>query len=251
MKTLLHLSDIHYRNDWPEEQGVVFNSFFHDLKNQIEKNVLGELYLVISGDIVQAGENKDLYDEFISIFKKEFDVVGVTQDRRICAPGNHDVSLHELSRNKVEHDGVISQLNNERDFNDYISRKTTVFNSKFKNYRVFEKKFCLQNVEILLTNSIVNIDPDISIFLINTALTSRGDSSIDKGELCIDTRSLNKWVQETQAKCKILVMHHPIDWLNEWSRKELKEVMDHDVSLILYGHEHDQDFYHRIPSNTE
>jgi len=63
-KYIIHLSDIHYRENWEEEQGVVLNEFFSDLSKQIEKLDSPNIYLALSGDICQTGDNIDLYQSF-------------------------------------------------------------------------------------------------------------------------------------------------------------------------------------------
>jgi hypothetical protein len=46
----------------------------------------------------------------------------------------------------------------------------------------------------------------------------------DQSNLIIDTRKINKWVQENNFKIRVLVLHHPISWLNEWSQSELSNM---------------------------
>ncbi|RZK31608.1 MAG: hypothetical protein EOO61_17825, partial [Hymenobacter sp.] len=74
---LLHLSDLHYRLNWHEDQGVVLKAFFADLAKQAGKIDVDSLYLVFSGDIVQAGGSKELYDSFYDTFDRELNKVGI------------------------------------------------------------------------------------------------------------------------------------------------------------------------------
>lgn len=61
---IVHLSDIHYRCNWDENHGAVFRAFFHDLRNQVEARKPKDVYLVLSGDVIQAGDNSESYNEF-------------------------------------------------------------------------------------------------------------------------------------------------------------------------------------------
>ncbi|RYE12693.1 MAG: hypothetical protein EOP45_22425, partial [Sphingobacteriaceae bacterium] len=98
-----------------------------------------------------------------------------------------------------------------------------------------------------------NIADNIAIFCLNTALYSSGgfENIDDKGKLCIDTRVLYNWVQHNEAKTKILVMHHPIEWLKDWSQIELLKIIKSEFCLCLSGHIHDQSYFHSINKERE
>ena len=48
--TFLHISDLHYRSDWPEETGLVCDKFAEDIKAQALSHE--NAYAVFSGDLV-------------------------------------------------------------------------------------------------------------------------------------------------------------------------------------------------------
>lgn len=248
-KIFVHLSDLHYRLNWEEDQGVVLKSFFADLGKQLNKLNVDNVYLVFSGDIVQAGGNQELYQHFLEYFDVELNKVGIPKSRRICVPGNHDVSVDFIKDNFFEHRGIVSQEIQDWEFNNYVSKQPRLIVDKFQNYKKFEVDFA----NFGISNESVsghgwNISDEISIFCLNTALYSSGgfNSIDDKGKLCIDTRALYKWVQENDAKAKILVMHHPVDWLAEWSQVELTKIIKAEFCLCLSGHVHDQSYFYSI-----
>ncbi|MDD5701202.1 MAG: metallophosphoesterase [Dehalococcoidales bacterium] len=255
-KVIVHLSDLHYRYGWIEEQGVVLSGFFEDLGTQLKKINNADYYLVFSGDIIQSGDDSDGYDAFFSYFDKNLTEIGIPVNNRICVPGNHDVSTEVVSLNKVVHEGVISQGMDETSFNDYIF-KPNILTGKFQKYSKFEQafaKFGLSSSK--LTGAGWNIDDNIGIYCLNTALCSVGglakDHQVhpDKGRLAIDTRTLHSWNQQCKSAVKILVMHHSLDWLIPWSKRELETVLRKDFALCLSGHVHDQDVFHSINKGT-
>jgi 3',5'-cyclic AMP phosphodiesterase CpdA len=93
--TFLHLSDLHFRNNWEEECGLVTTRFFEDLKVQITK--YNDPYLIFSGDVVYAGQEPTLYQTFEDAFARHFETTGLSKSKRICTPGNHDVSRSALN----------------------------------------------------------------------------------------------------------------------------------------------------------
>ncbi len=133
--SIVHLSDLHFRKNWEEDQGVVLDAFFKDLAKQIQHLNKEDIYLVFSGDIVLAGSNKELYDSFLVQFEKECGELGITKKQRICIPGNHDVSQTYIEQCKIEHAGVlaVSIRLNEKDFNDYIGTSPKILLAKFAN----------------------------------------------------------------------------------------------------------------------
>jgi hypothetical protein len=86
------------------------------------------------------------------------------------------------------------------------------------------------------------------MYILNTALYSFGsieDASgqkiDDRKKLRIETRNLHKWTQENTKPFKILVAHHPADWLVDWAKAELHAVASRSFDLLLQGHEHTAD----------
>jgi len=256
-KVIIHISDLHYRQGWVEEQGVVLNGFFEDLGNQLTKIKNADYYLIFSGDIVQSGDDSNSYDEFISNFDKKLTELGIPFSNRICVPGNHDVSTETVNSNKVVHEGVISQMLDEIHFNDYISNPSNILTSKFNNYSKFKQAFAAYGLSFPSIAGIGwSVDDNIGVYCLNTALCSVGglekvgEVNPDKGRLAIDTRSLHAWNQECKCKVKILVMHHPIDWLIPWAKQELEVLLRKDFALCISGHAHNQDIFHLINKNT-
>ena len=68
---IIHLSDLHYRHGPKDDQAVVFTAFFADLKRQVAHLGSSQIYLALSGDIVQCGENSLLYEKFAEKFDRE------------------------------------------------------------------------------------------------------------------------------------------------------------------------------------
>jgi predicted MPP superfamily phosphohydrolase len=245
----VHLSDLHYRLNWHEDQGVVLNAFFKDLEKQIEKFDVKNTYLIFSGDVVQAGGKSELYEAFIAEFDTKLNEIGITKDQRICVPGNHDVSVDYIHECSLEHRAIVSQTVKDYEFNTYISKQPKLITDKFNNYKVFEYKFAKFGIgHDTISGSGWNISDEIAVYCLNTALYSSGgyDKIDDKSKLCIDTRALYKWVQENSTRVKVLVMHHPIEWLNEWSQVDLKNIIKDNFSLCLSGHVHEQSTFHFI-----
>jgi predicted MPP superfamily phosphohydrolase len=247
MIRIVHLSDLHFRKNWDEEQELVLKELFKDLSKQVAQHPNLLTYLVFSGDFVLSGGEKELYQHFFDRFDGELSRLGIPKAQRICVPGNHDVSKQIIESKYLEHEGVINQISNETEFNDYIGSENNLFNEKFKNYMTFQSDFSEIGIGIdAIGGQGHSISENIGIYCLNTAVcTSAGYKNIsDKGRLLIDTRNLQKWIASCQLETKILVMHHPIDWLSDWAKSELRKILRNSFSLCLNGHAHEQSTYH-------
>ena len=243
--TFLHISDLHYRPDWHEESELVCNKFIDDITLQIRK--FESVYLVFSGDIVLKGEDDKQYSAFLEKFVNALDTIGLPRERRICVPGNHDISRKILRPLLLIQDGATTAIKDERTFNDNLPQLSeTIFSKKFNNYVPCEAKFayftcCSGN----LGGTGWELSDGIGVYCLNTALCSFGgleDSSgktiSDKERLHIDTRSLHRWLAENKSNIRILVMHHPLDWLADWAKNELENVIAEYFAIVLSGHRH-------------
>jgi len=253
-KSIIHLSDLHFRLNWDEDQGIVLKGFFKDLEKQIQRIDHTSVYIAFTGDVVLAGADKKLYDEFYNQFDSELNRLNIPKNRRICVPGNHDISLEYIKNNIVEHEGVVSQNLIEREFNDYISQQTQLITNKFDNYFDFEQKFAAYGAKgRTISGTGWNIDDNIGVYCLNSALLASAgvDEINDKSRLAIDTRQLSRWAIENDSKTKILLMHHPIEWLTKWAQEEINKLLMQYFKLLLTGHNHDQAFFYSIKNDSE
>src|SRR5690606_29592955 len=85
---------------------------------------------------------------------------------------------------------------------------------------------------------------NVGVYLLNTAMCSMAGLNDDRNRLHVNTRDLHQWCSENNCKYKILVMHHPLDWLSDWAQRELKGILSKHFSLVFIGHTHEQSAYH-------
>ena len=248
IKKFLHLSDLHFRPNWPEEVDLVSKKFFHDLEESWSGG-LDSCILLFSGDVVFAAADRAQYDAFLESFGAKLDAIGITADRRIVIPGNHDVSRDFVKNKLILHNGALAELKSERDFNENLtSLSEDIFKGKFTNYLEFENAFSTHtNSNNNLGGSGLNIGDSLGVYCLNTAICSsagvqdsRGRTIEDHGKLMIDTRSIHQWLSAEKLNHRILMMHHPLDWLAPWAKAELERIIESDFDLVVSGHVHEQ-----------
>jgi hypothetical protein len=203
--------------------------------------------VAFSGDLVQGGSDPELYQAFLEMFDKSLDSFGISRSRRICVPGNHDISRKSLEKKIVMQLGVLKQMEDERSFNDNLAMLSdAVLNDKFKNYSDCEAKFaeytCCSNG---VGGSGWSLGNDLDIYCLNTALCSyggledpQGNAIRDFGILSVDTRGLYEWLQKSTAPNRILMLHHPLNWLAPWAEAEIQKIVAAHFKVYLCGHVH-------------
>ena len=243
-QTFLHLSDLHYRPSWPEGVDYVWQAFCDDLATQISH--YDDPYLVFSGDLVFAGGMENQYSAFVTNI-----AAGLhghfSRDRIICVPGNHDISQEALRPLATLQKGALDVLTSETIFNDNVPHLSDMFfRSKLTNYIAVEADFAKHGCcQTNLGGAGWDLDNGIGVYCLNTALCSyahlpdpQGAAISDKSKLMIDTRVMQQWLQQTTSRIRILVMHHPIEWLTPWASSELDIIIANDFNLVFSGHIH-------------
>ncbi|MBK0012817.1 metallophosphoesterase [Stenotrophomonas sp. S41] len=247
-KAFVHLSDLHYTAGKSESYGVVLRALFDDLAQVLGGNT-AERYLILSGDVVKAGSLREDYNEFKGIALENLARIGIEKTRIICVPGNHDVDRELLKSSLMEHEGVVSLCKSEDVFVEYVRGKKDFITTKFGNYLGFEESFSNYGVGPGALGQGHELSKRLGVFCLNTAYFSAGGSlgisgSInDFGRLVVDTRGLHSWIQNSKFETRILVMHHPLEWLCDWSAKEVGALLGKDIDLLITGHTHEQDIF--------
>lgn len=249
MINILHLSDIHYGWNKAEEDGVVLDAFFKDLKQMLSENVLDN-YCIISGDLVYKGGNDYGYDEFHNGFISRL-IKFVPISHILITPGNHDISQKYVTENLKEHQADINRKRTEVEFNEYVAdTENCKLRKKFASFEKLSKEK-LGIYDFDLSGYYRNIVPEISFYMLNSSWCSSGGAKDeygneikDKGVLCIDTSGLNKWIYENSGRTKILVMHHPVEYLTDEMMEQLYSICRNGVDFLIAGHTHSQNIIH-------
>lgn len=248
--TIIQISDIHYEFNEPENQGLIINAFFKDLDNQVDPTNQENTYCIISGDLVNKGNSQntfnDFYDNFILKLVKRIPIQNI-----FCTPGNHDLNRKEIENNQKEHDNIFTKSFAETEFNNFLKEDDNLLHKKFKFYKNFyiEK---LQSSNFNLNGFSEVIVPEITLYFLNSSLLSYGglNGIDDKGRLRIETSGLNEWINENQGRTKILVMHHPVEYLTSHAKKELNSMLKNGIDILISGHIHDQEITHSYISDN-
>ena len=243
--TIVHLSDLHYQIDRPEGVNRVLDVFLSDLKAVLQGHQ--NIYMAFTGDFAWDADFPGVYKEIGKYITRICNETGIPIAHRLCVPGNHDVSQSSVKKVLVPRIASINALLNEDVFNDNFNHLSeTYFASELKEYRLFEQEFfglgaCGHSV----AGQGYHLGNDVSVFCLNSSLCTatalddtHGRKIFDKGLLHVETRGLYHWLNDCKSPFKILLMHHPFDWLSSWAQAELSRLALSDFSIVLCGHTH-------------
>ena len=92
----------------------------------------------------------------------------------------------------------------------------------------------------------------LGVLGINSALFALEGENLDYGKLWIGRRPLDKATQSLDAlgaDVTVSLLHHPIDWLHDEERSNIKTKMRSTVDFILRGHLHESDIDQIVSSS--
>lgn len=249
--SIIQISDIHFEQNEPENQGLVLSAFFKDIEAILDNRDNKEnTYCIISGDLVNKGGSRKIYEDFHEKFIKKLTNY-VPLKNIFSVPGNHDFNRTILETEFADHDEIKSKEYQETEFNEFVKSENNLLQKKFTYYSDFcttklvKDKYNVYGFSELLI-------PEISVFCLNSALLSCGgyNKIDDSGKLKIETSELNKWIQENEGRTKILVMHHPIEHLSAFAQREIKAILrSRSINILISGHIHDQEIDSNYVSN--
>ncbi|MBV5327741.1 MAG: SUMF1/EgtB/PvdO family nonheme iron enzyme [Chlorobium sp.] len=239
--TWLHVSDFHLREGALYEQEVILRSLVASVKRFRKEGYLPDL-IFVTGDIAESGKAEE-YAFATQFFDDLLAAAGLEKRRLFLVPGNHDVdrTVNEFLPRTLESDQssdrffnpagvpIRSQFQRLQPFSDW-------YNSYFAGIRTFPADTTSAVEVVQIRKSLV------AILSLNSALFSVDKD--DHGKLLLGRRCLDKAIKELQehaADLNIALLHHPLDWLSQVERGNIRATLGLSVDLLLHGHYHETD----------
>lgn len=242
MRSILHISDLHLDRS-SDDQNLVLEAFFRDIARVRSEGWNPEI-VAFSGDIVRAGDSVEDYISAAECLGQLTEILEIPDSRVVICPGNHDAKRSVVEARHLQRKAFIEearknvdQLFANEEFEEYaldvFGNYADFTNLLKQNCRASRTAFC--DVHLFQ-------DQAIGIVALNTAaLTGAGVAeSSDLGRLSFGAHHLRKALHTIPSGyAKIVVGHHPLDWLSEGSRKEIEGVLQAEAMAYLHGHMHD------------
>jgi len=250
---ILHLSDLHLKDTASNDQKIVTDALMTFLRSRVEEGLRPDL-VIFSGDLVNAGASNTPFRQAIDKFiRPMLQSVGVSADKFIVCPGNHDIDRNHVRTENWEEEGLMSALRSRDDINQFIDRhiassfKGNSLPGPFKRlapfYNVIWREYARPNdltSPFLLSRKIDVDSASIGICAFNTAWRCTGEpENADRGHLILGERVVDRAAEFVKGcDLRIAVLHHPLDWLRDEDRAAVEPRLHEGFDLVLFGHVH-------------
>ncbi len=240
--TWLHISDLHLRDRGRYDQEVILRALVASVKQFREEGRVPDL-IVVTGDIAHSGKAEE-YLQATLFFDDLLAAAGLDKRRLFVVPGNHDVdrTVNEFLPRTLDSDAssdkffdpagvaIATQFQNLQDYGIW-------YNSYFAGIRSFPTCITCSTVEVVQVRQV-----RVAMLLLNSVLFSIDDH--DQGKLLLGRRCLDKAtnaLQKQAADLNLALLHHPLDWLSQVERANIRATLGASVDLLLHGHYHETD----------
>lgn len=248
--TIIHLSDLHINKKQFNDQKIVLDALFDDLRKRLDDGLKPDL-IIFSGDLIAKGDYSHENQELVRahFVPKVLQATGLSNDRLFIAPGNHDFELQKLP------DLLRPALNAL----DCVERTNAMLDNipntpyLWDGFRSYNELVCQITTRIpefsnaLFSAHKLNISGmSVGICCINSTWKATGrPNDADYGTLQIGQRQidiLHEKIKDCQVK--LAVLHHPLNWLVPFDQHVVQQMLYREFDAIFHGHNHRADGQH-------
>jgi tetratricopeptide (TPR) repeat protein/predicted phosphodiesterase len=247
--TWLHLSDWHQKDKKEKEfdRQVVRDALIRDIKNRtaISQDLEKIDFIVFSGDVAFSGKPEEYEAAKEELFKPLLRACNLSPENLFIAPGNHDLDrakfgllpaplLRPLESNIEAKDWLfdgekrLEALKPLKAFTNFVTQYNKQENSDYANTRKLEingKKIALLGIN--------------SAWMCGRRKNSK-DEIDDKGVVVVGEPQIHNPLEDvSEFDIKIVVLHHPFEWLAEFESSQIMSGLMKGCDFILRGHQHE------------
>jgi len=249
--TWLHLADLHFKSGIEFEQfnrKTVLDALWCDIGTQASAGFEPD-FIVFTGDVAYHGRKEEYELAVEYFFEPLLHTTGVSKDRLFIVPGNHDVNWDEID--PVAAHGMFELLKSRDEINSFLSgeQDRSYYFQKFTAYGDFINTYLggalsFSHDNFFYTQNLRFYDTNLAILGLNSAWMSgcvkdSQSKAQDKGNLLIGELQLGKALESTKgADLHIAILHHPLDWLHEVEQCDMRNRLEAQCDILLYGHLH-------------
>ena len=249
--TWLHLSDIHFtaRRD-SYDRRVVLTALADAAKELCNKGRRPDL-VFFTGDLANFGK-EDEYAEASAFFDSLLGAVELPRERLFVVPGNHDVD-------RTAAPDLVRTLETVAESDKFFDpdREPARHFLRLAAFRQWhDDYFASARTQSRSASHASSMRPivvtvrglHVAVLPINSALFAF--DSQDHGKLWIGRRALCEATAEIdrvkagrpRPDIAVALLHHPLDWLHDAERAQIKAELRRSVDFVLRGHLHENDF---------
>ena len=238
--TWLHISDFHVQIGDSYDRDVVFRALVKSVRRFREQDGRTPDLIFATGDIAYSGKAAE-YTIASRFFDDLLDAAGLGRERLYVVPGNHDVDrvVGAQLKRELESGSAADQYFRPDTPKLHLTEKQGAFlrwhHDYFDGIRLMPENSTCGPVELVRING-----KKIGILPINTALFCFDHLDAERlfvGRRCLDVAIVE--LNKLGADLKIALMHHPLHYLSEIERQNIRASLVDNLDVVLAGHLHE------------
>lgn len=242
--TWLHLSDFHFKGGEQWDARIVFRHLIEDIQKRTACDPALETidFVFITGDLSFSGR-PDQYQEARRFLRELKSTIGTRKDHFFIVPGNHDVNWNNIGslakrallKNREAVNTIYLDINARRTYLERFKDYRTFINSEYRSMK-------LENDDVFYVTHRRVEDQVIRIIGLNSAWASEETEDGEFGKLILGDVQVRKALassRRTKADLTIVLLHHPLEWLAEFDRRDCEPLCYGGCDLLLHGHLHE------------
>ena len=238
---ILHLSDAHFRQERAWDADPVLSSLAQSIGQDVGSGLAPDL-VIFSGDLAQSGKAEEFALAHHWLEHQLWPVLpgGMSRDRLVLVPGNHDVDRSQISRTaKLSHKDLLAERTQEN-VRDVLANdgERSLMHQRLAAYLEFTNKWygSPQSLPWGL-RSFESSGQRIDVSCLDSAWLCQDNN--DRGKLLLGRYQLTQAIAtERKADWRIAIMHHPWDYLAEFDAHDARSFVHQHCDLLLRGHLH-------------
>ncbi len=244
MLKIIHISDLHLNSEsLTYDEDNLLKALRQDLEAYVDENTI----IVFTGDAVNEGgrnfsDGITPFEEFHkNLIQPLIDKFPNLENKIFIVPGNHDIDRKKIPT--FEDKGLKDSLSKDYDNVNRCVYENTFNNKRLENYINFEKKFYSTYLNQVIYNGIENTfkivvgKNKIGISCINSAWLCKDDN--DCKNIAIGKSQLERSLKHlSDEDIRICLFHHPLEFLNDIDKGQVKPLLFANYDFLLTGHTH-------------
>jgi hypothetical protein len=246
--SLVHISDLHVHDD--KDRVLHYLSLLPTaLSTEISSSE--QIVVIVSGDLAFSGSPKEYaelgvaFDDLAAQFQRS----SANRVSWVLAPGNHDGSFKNSSRNRLNNIAAILREGETGIDESVISACV----EPQLPYFAFEERYSPPGTHVF-KDKLVEIqqlkvaDKVITFWALNASWMSRVPEV--QGDLVFP---VERYAEKTQlpSDFRFAIIHHPLNWYAQSAYHPLRELLTKNFCAVFSGHEHVSNSFWQKPLGEE
>lgn len=240
---VLHISDLHARAEWRQDQRELASAMLADAEVLAAQRPFD--LVVVSGDLAHAGKRDEYAIAHEILLEPLMQRLALGRESIVLVPGNHDVDRALID--EITELGLAQYLDSRDRVNALLDDETKLAQAcrRLEGWEEFRREFYsdegpASSPPLAQTWQLRLHDTTVGVAALNSAWRCSGDE--DRRRLLIGDRQIKNALDVIDdADVRLVAVHHPADWLTTFDEDLAHGLFEQRMTVVLTGHEHRPD----------